>query len=121
MKTVSIDEMGNAIQKEFEEYIELTQDKVKTICKEVADDVKDEIQTHAPVDTGKYKKSWKITEDGKSSKGVKYTVHAGEYRLTHLLENGHAKRGGGRTRAFPHISKGESLAIKELKQKAGTL
>ncbi len=113
--------MGNAIAKKFEEYVVLTQDKVKTICKEVADDVKEEIKHHAPVDTGRYKRSWEITEDRRSSKGVKYTVHAGQYRLTHLLEYGHAKRGGGRTRAFPHISKGENLAIRELKQKAGAL
>ena len=120
MKTVSIDEMGNAIAKEFEEYVSLTEDKVKKICKEVADDTKEEIMDNAPVDTGRYKKSWKITES-KQGKGVKYTVHAGRYRLTHLLEYGHAKRGGGRTKAYPHISKGENLAIRELKTKAGTL
>lgn len=121
MKTVSIDEMGNAIAKEFEEYVELTSDKVKTICKEVADDVKEEIQKNAPVRTGKYKRSWKVTEDHKTSMGARYTVHAGEYRLTHLLENGHAKRGGGRVKAIPHIRQGEDLAIRELKEKAGKL
>ena len=52
--------------------------------------------------------------------GVTYTVHSKtQYQLTHLLEYGHAKRGGGRTKAQPHIIKGEELAIKELKEKAG--
>lgn len=119
MKTVSIDEMGNAIQKEFEEYVENTAEEVKKILKEVADDTKEEIVRNAPVDTGRYKKSWTVTQTGKSKEGATYTVHAGRYRLTHLLENGHAKRGGGRVKAYPHISKGEDLAIKELKQKAG--
>ena len=120
MKKVSIDEMGNAIQKEFEEYVELTTEEVKKICKEVADDCKDKIQETAPVDTGKYKKSWGITETESKRLGVTYTVHSKtRYRLTHLLEFGHAKRGGGRTKAIPHISKGETLAIKELKEKAG--
>ena len=116
MKKVSIDEMGNAIQKEFEDYVEMSASKVKTIVKEVADDVKQKIQDNAPVDTGGYKKSWDITQTENSSLGATYTVHAKKYQLTHLLEFGHAKRGGGRTKARPHIAKGEQLAITELKK-----
>ena len=120
MKKVSIDEMGNAIAKEFEEYVEMTTQEVKSICKEVAEDCKAKIQEEAPVDTGRYKKSWDVTETERKRMGVTYTVHSKtQYRLTHLLEFGHAKRGGGRTKAQPHISKGEDLAIKELKEKAG--
>lgn len=120
MKTVSIDEMGNAIAKEFEEYVELATDDVMKICKEVADDCKEKIQEEAPVDTGRYKKSWDVTETEKKRMGVTYTVHSKtQYRLTHLLEFGHAKRGGGRVKAQPHIAKGETLAIKELKEKVG--
>ena len=120
MKRVSIDEMGNAIAKEFEEYVELTTEEVKSICKEVADDCKKKIEDEAPVDTGRYKRSWNVTETEKKRMGVTYTVHSKtQYRLTHLLEFGHAKRGGGRTKAQPHIIKGEELAIKELKEKAG--
>lgn len=120
MKTISIDEMGNAIAKQFEEYVELTTEEVTSICKEVADDVKEKIKEEAPVDTGRYKKSWDVTETEKKRMGVTYTVHSKtQYRLTHLLEFGHAKRGGGRTKAQPHIAKGEQLAITELKQKAG--
>ena len=60
-----------------------------------------------------------LTQTENNSLGTVYTVHARKYQLTHLLENGHAKRNGGRTKAQPHIAKGETLAIKELKQKAG--
>lgn len=120
MKTVSIDEMGNAIAKEFEQYVDLTADEVKKIVAEVAEDVKEKIQKEAPVDTGAYKKSWMVTQTKNSSLGAEYTVHSKKkYRLTHLLEFGHAKRGGGRTKAQPHIGKGESLAISEIKQKMG--
>lgn len=120
MKAVSIDEMGNAIAKEFEQYVDLTADEVKKIVAEVAEDVKEKIQEEAPVDTGAYKKSWIVTQTKKSSLGAEYTVHSKEkYRLTHLLEFGHAKRGGGRTKAQPHIAKGENLAISKIKQKIG--
>ena len=116
MKTVSIDEMGNAIAKEFEDYVELSASKVKTVVKDVADDVKKKIQENAPVDTGGYRKSWEITQTSNSALGATYVVHAKKYQLTHLLEYGHAKRGGGRTKAKPHIAKGETLAIAELKK-----
>ncbi len=120
MKRVSIDEMGNAIQKEFEEYVELTADEAKKIVSKVAEDVKEKIQEGAPVDTGAYKKSWNITQTKNSAFGAEYTVHSKtRYRLTHLLEYGHAKRGGGRGKAIPHIAKGENLAISELKREMG--
>lgn len=120
MKAVSIDEMGNAIAKEFEQYVDLTAGEVKKIVAEVAEDVKEKIQEEAPVDTGAYKKSWTATRTKESALGAGYTVHSKDkYRLTHLLEFGHAKRGGGRTRAQPHIAKGESLAISEIRQKMG--
>lgn len=120
MKTVSIDEMGNAIAKEFEQYVDLTSDEVKKIVAEVAEDVKEKIKEEAPVDTGAYKKSWTATRTKNSSLGAAYTVHSKEkYRLTHLLEFGHAKRGGGRTKAQPHIAKGENFAISEIRKQMG--
>ncbi len=115
----TIDDMGHIIEKEYEHFVDLTTEEVKKICKEVADDVCEKIKETAPVDTGKYKKSWSVDETSKSRQGASYTVHAGQYQLTHLLENGHAKRGGGRTRSFPHISVGEELAITEIKQRIG--
>ena len=120
MKKVPVDEMGNAIAKEFEEYVEHTADEVKKIVKEVADDVTEEIKSRAPVDTGAYKKSWTAPQTKDTSLAAEYTVHSEKhYRLTHLLEFGHAKRGGGRTKAQPHIANGEKLAISELKKLGG--
>lgn len=63
-----------------------------------------------------YAKGWTSQyEEGRlSSQGVIYQKDAPG--LPHLLENGHAKRGGGRTRAFPHIAPVEEKIVEEFEK-----
>ena len=115
-KTIKPDELTDEIMKGLEEYRDLSTDSMKESVEKVAKKVKKDIQSAAPVRTGKYKKSWKVTKTDENNERLVMTVHAGRSQLTHLLEHGHAKRGGGRVRAIPHIAPAEEEGVKELEE-----
>ena len=62
-----------------------------------------------------YSKNWKYKQD-KNRISSKVIIYGGKptYRLAHLLENGHAKRGGGRVEGIEQIRPVEEWADAEL-------
>lgn len=116
-RNVSIDEMSDAIMDELEKYADLAADDLKATVKETAASVRKDIQANAPVDTGKYKKSWSVKNMHADSESIDLAVHSrNRYQLAHLLEHGHAKRGGGRVAAKPHIASAEQRGNEKLVQ-----
>lgn len=67
--------------------------------------------------TGKYKTSIKCKVHNSSPSSVSYLWYVdskdANYRLTHLLVHGHAKRGGGRTKANPFLQNAVNQVIPE--------
>ena len=111
-RTVSVDEMAAAINEGLEEYARLSTENVKKAVKKSAKAVKEQINGSAPVRTGRYAKSWAVKTTAESSHSLEQTVYSpSRYMLSHLLEQGHAKRGGGRVRAIPHIAPAEEMGI----------
>ena len=114
---VSIGDMASAINKQLEEYARLTTEGMKTAVTKAGNTVRSEIKETAPVRTGAYSKSWAVKKTVESSNSLEVTVHSrNRYRLAHLLEFGHARRGGGRVAAQPHIADAEKKGIEELEQ-----
>ena len=111
---ISPEQLSDTIMQGLKEYKNLSTDAMKEAVERPAKDVMKEIQSKAPVRTGKYKKSWKVTKTDENAEKLVMTVHARRYQLTHLLEHGHAKRGGGRVAAIPHIAPAEADGVKEL-------
>ncbi len=84
----------------------------------VAKEVNDEIKQHVTFRSVRAVRQGVSDQEGPT--GNKYNhsriwhVQSPHYRLTHLLEHGHALRNGGRARAFPHIIYGEQLAERRM-------
>ena len=111
----TVDQMADAIMDGLLEYAELATDTMKDCVKKVGNTVKKETQANAPVKSGRYKKSWAVKRQKETSTTLEMVVHSrNRYQLTHLLEKGHAKRGGGRVKALPHIGPAEEKGIRML-------
>lgn len=77
------------------------------------------VKGRSPVKTGAYKKGWRMKKEkagvGKDKTSV--TIYnATQGSLTHLLENGHQKAGGGRVEGTPHIRPAYEWAQGELER-----
>ena len=114
---VRIDQMAHVIMEGLQEYADLATDDMKAAVKKAGDEAKKDVQAGAPVKSGKYKKSWTVKTTKENSNSLELTVHSrNRYQLAHLLEFGHAKRNGGRTRAFPHIAPAAAKAAELLEK-----
>lgn len=115
---VSVDELARAIAKELEDYSEEIEEIVKETIEEVAKDALNSLKNDPVLDTldgsGEYAKSFYIKNQyktrGKNKGYHKLVLHNKKYRIGHLLEHGHAKQTGGRTRAYPHWDKAQKIA-----------
>ena len=115
MTTIKIDNLSNEILQGLKEYANLATDDLKKSIRKAGNTVRKEIAISAPKDTGAYAKSWSVKKTKETSNTLELTVHSkNRYQLAHLLEHGHAKRGGGRVAAKPHIAKAEQNAIETL-------
>ena len=112
---IGISELSDAVREQLEGYRDVAIDAMNEAVKDAGDTVKKEIAANAPQRTGAYAKSWKVSETAHTALGVQVTVHSpSRYRIAHLLEHGHAKRGGGRVEARPHIAQAEEAGEKKL-------
>ena len=104
----SIDAMADEIMKGLTDYADLADEAMKKAVRKTAKSEKDEISANAPKRTGAYSKSWTANKVSENSHSLQMTVYSkNRYQLAHLLEHGHAKRGGGRVAGKPHIAPAE--------------
>ena len=95
---------------------------VEKAVKETAKQTAAELCSISPEgDTGEYAKHWSYKRDKNLSGRHRYDMvvysKKPEYRITHLLEKGHAKRNGGRVDGIPHIKIAEKHAKEILQER----
>ena len=120
-KVIQVDQLAKEVMDGLEEYAKLATDVLKKEIQEAGKTAKMQIEQTAPRRTGKYAKSWAVKKTSETSNSLEVTVHSKtRYALAHLLENGHAKRGGGRVAAIPHIAPAEEAAVQSLERNIET-
>lgn len=114
---VKIEGLADAVMESLMEYNDLAADTVKKAVKDAGKTVRDKIRQNAPERTGRYAKSWTSKTTAESAHSMQVTVYSpSRYMLAHLLEFGHAKRGGGRVSGCAHIAPAEEAGIEQLEK-----
>lgn len=121
-KKIQIDDLSKEITSIMKEFANATDESVDKAVKETAKDAVKKLRNANPPGSGEYgswkdyNSSWKVmqTKTDKRYHRVATIHNEKHYRLTHLLEKGHALVNGGRTRAFPHIQQVDEQAQKDL-------
>ena len=116
MAGIDLDKAVKDILSQYGEVaIEATKEAVAQVAKESAKKLKSSSPRGR---TGKYAKGWTSkVETGRVSASATVYGKSGTYQLAHLLEHGHAKRGGGRTTPIQHIEPVEQWAVEEALQR----
>lgn len=89
----------------------------KEETRETVKEIKANVASQGLVKSGEYQRGWGYSTQGNSI----FIRNRHRYQLTHLLEKGHAKRGGGRVRAYPHIKPAEEAMIERYTKKVERL
>jgi len=115
MANINIDQLAAEIARELSKYSQEIVEKINISSEKVGKAAVKQLRQTSPKRTGEYAKSWTMTTEKEFGQPHRRIIHAKapHYRLTHLLEHGHAKVGGGRVEGRPHIRPAEEMVIQE--------
>nr|WP_317357836.1 HK97 gp10 family phage protein [uncultured Tyzzerella sp.] len=120
---ISIEDLSKQITNYLGNYTEEISEEIQQIAKEITKEAVTEISKNSPKGYRKlgkrkkrYSQSWKTSKTLKKNRktiNFKNVINNEQYRLTHLLENGHATSNGGFVSGKKHIKPVEQKYIKK--------
>lgn len=117
MASVNIDNLAAEITLAVKEYTEDVAGAIEKEADQASQRLVNEIRARSPRRTGEYAKGWSRKKQGRDGE-IRYVVYnRAKPWLAHLLEFGHAKRGGGRVEGRPHIRPTADKEIEAFQQR----
>lgn len=119
VSNITIDQLSDAIRAQLNTFEKNVREGVKMAVDETMDEMVKETKSTAQVRTGTYKRH--ITSKAGDNSLLKYSkiwcVRKPEYRSTHLLNNGHTLRNGGRYPGNQHVTNAANRAFETYQRK----
>jgi len=105
---MNIGSLTSEITKALKSYTKEVEEELEKAKEDISKDAVRKLKATSPKRTGNYARGWRRKKQGKG-----YVIHnSTSYQLTHLLENGHVLRNGGRSKKYIHIKPVEEDSIK---------
>ncbi|WP_299314488.1 HK97 gp10 family phage protein [uncultured Halomonas sp.] len=114
MAVIKVDELAGEIVLAIQAYTEDVSEAIDQAARDTAKALAKDLRETSPKDTGEYAKGWTHRKEAPGSYRV---YNKKKPQLTHLLEHGHAKAGGGRVEGIPHIKPAEDRYVPEFEKK----
>lgn len=109
-------ELDEAVMAELDQFAGACVEDIQAAAEVAAKWAKKQVKATSPKKSGEYSKEWSVDKK-KSRTGTATTVYNKRlYMLSHLLEYGHAKTNGGRTKAFGFIAPVNDEAQKKFEE-----
>ena len=106
---------SEALKRQLDGYNGALVRRLNRLARQTAEDLATRTRSTAPRRTGRYRRSITsgLKDHGPMGDTYAWYVKPPHYRLTHLLVHGHAKIGGGRTRANSFLRDATDAVIPE--------
>lgn len=111
------------LTKILDEYEDEMVEELSRIAETVAKNTRKLLKRTSPRGSSErhYADGWSVKKGKQLNGGVNVVVYnRTKPQLTHLLEKGHAKVGGGRVEAIPHIAPAEKRGVEEFLKRVET-